>query len=319
MKLEQNDKSLLFSSTEIPDVFFTEYLPSMNSDFVKVYLYILFLSKFNKDIKINDLSKTLALPFPVIQDALKYLEEQKLLIKLPTGYSLANIQEIELSKLYSPKVTSSPEDLQKTALNQERAKAIENINELFFQGVMSPAWYSDIELWFNKYNFTEQVMLALFSYAYENRALNRGYIQTVADAWSKNNIRTFDDLEAYEEKKDKINKLKKSIAQKLGITRNLTTYEEEYIIKWTQEYKYDMSIIEIALKKSSSMSTISFDYFDKIISDWHSKGLSSASEVQAYVSSIKDKDKRVKQIEKKTLNYNYTQSTFDNLESLYDN
>ena len=319
MKLEQNDKSLLFSSTEIPDVFFTEYLPSMNSDFVKVYLYILFLSKFNKDIKINDLSKTLALPFPVIQDALKYLEEQKLLIKLPTGYSLANIQEIELSKLYSPKVTSSPEDLQKTALNQERAKAIENINELFFQGVMSRAWYSDIELWFNKYNFTEQVMLALFSYAYENRALNRGYIQTVADAWSKNNIRTFDDLEAYEEKKDKINKLKKSIAQKLGITRNLTTYEEEYIIKWTQEYKYDMSIIEIALKKSSSMSTISFDYFDKVISDWHSKGLSSASEVQAYVSSIKDKDKRVKQIEKKTLNYNYTQSTFDNLESLYDN
>ena len=319
MKLEQNDKSLLFSSTEIPDVFFTEYLPSMNSDFVKVYLYILFLSKFNKDIKINDLSKTLALPFPVIQDALKYLEEQKLLIKLPTGYSLANIQEIELSKLYSPKVTSSPEDLQKTALNQERAKAIENINELFFQGVMSPAWYSDIELWFNKYNFTEQVMLALFSYAYENRALNRGYIQTVADAWSKNNIRTFDDLEAYEEKKDKINKLKKSIAQKLGITRNLTTYEEEYIIKWTQEYKYDMSIIEIALKKSSSMSTISFDYFDKVISDWHSKGLSSASEVQAYVASIKDRDKRVKQIEKKTLNYNYTQSTFDNLESLYDN
>ena len=80
-----------------------------------------------------------------------------------------------------------------------------------------------------------------------------------------------------------------------------------------------MSIIEIALKKSSSMSTISFDYFDKVISDWHSKGLSSASEVQAYVSSIKDKDKRVKQIEKKTLNYNYTQSTFDNLESLYDN
>ena len=184
---------------------------------------------------------------------------------------------------------------------------------------MSPSWYSDIELWFSKYNFTEQVMLALFSYAYENRALNRGYIQTVADAWSQNNIVTFDDLEAYEEKRDKLNKIKKSIAKKLGITRNLTTYEEEYIIKWTQEYKYDMSIIEIALKKSSSMNSISFDYFDKVISDWHSKGLSTVNEVQAYVSSIKEKDKRIKQIEKKTLNYNYTQSTFDNLESLYDN
>ena len=47
MKLEQNDKSLLFSSTEIPDVFFTEYLPSMNGDFIKVYFYILFTLFFN--------------------------------------------------------------------------------------------------------------------------------------------------------------------------------------------------------------------------------------------------------------------------------
>ena len=319
MKLEQNDKSLLFSSTEIPDIFFTEFLPSMNGDFLKVYLYILFLAKFNKDIKINDLSKTLALPFPVIQDALKYLEEQKLIIKLPTGYSVTSIQEVELSKLYSPKVTTSYEDLQKSAVSQERAKAIENINEQFFSGVMSPTWYSDLELLLNNYGFTEQVMLALFSYAFERRALNRGYILTVADAWSKNKIRTFDDLEAYEEKSDKLNKLKKAIAQKLGITRNLTTYEEEYVIKWTQEYNFDMSIIELALKKSSSLNTINFNYFDKILTDWHTKGLSSVTEIQTYQDSVKDKDKRTKQIEQKTLSYNYTQSTFDNLDSLYDN
>ena len=51
MKLEQNDKSMLFSNTEIPDVFFTEYLSSANGDYIKVYLYILFLSKYDKDIK----------------------------------------------------------------------------------------------------------------------------------------------------------------------------------------------------------------------------------------------------------------------------
>ena len=66
MKLEQNDKSMLFSSTEIPDVFFTEYLSQANGDYVKVYLYLLFLSKYDKDIKINDLSKKLALPLKTI-------------------------------------------------------------------------------------------------------------------------------------------------------------------------------------------------------------------------------------------------------------
>ena len=57
MRLEPHDKSMLFSSTDIPDVFFTEYLSSANGDYIKVYLYILFLSKYDKDIKINDLSK----------------------------------------------------------------------------------------------------------------------------------------------------------------------------------------------------------------------------------------------------------------------
>ena len=72
MKLEQNDKSMLFSCTEIPDVFFTEYLSSANGDYIKVYLYILFLSKYDKDIKVNDLSKKLALPFKTIQNKFYY-------------------------------------------------------------------------------------------------------------------------------------------------------------------------------------------------------------------------------------------------------
>ena len=53
MKLSQNEKSLLFSSTEIPDMFFTEYLPEANGNFIKVYFYMLFLSKYNKEIKIS--------------------------------------------------------------------------------------------------------------------------------------------------------------------------------------------------------------------------------------------------------------------------
>ena len=128
MKLSQNDKSLLFSSTEIPDIFFTEYLPEADASYIKVYFYMLFLSKYNKEIKINDLSKTLALDFPTVQDAIKYWEEKGILVKKTDGYTLADIQEIEISKLYSPKVTSSPEEAIKSSQSQYRAKAIENIN-----------------------------------------------------------------------------------------------------------------------------------------------------------------------------------------------
>ena len=317
MILSQNDKSLIFSCTEIPDLFFTEYLPEANSDYIKVYFYMLFLSKYKKEVKINDLSKTLSLDFPVCQDAIKYWEDKGLLVKKTDGYTLADIQELEVLKIYTPKVTSSPEDAIKNAENQYRAKAIENINSQFFQGVMSPSWYNDIDLWFNKYGFDEQVMLALFNYAYDKRALHRNYIQATADAWSKNNIKTFNDLDLYFEKQDKRSSINKEISKKLNLYRKLTTYEEEDIAKWTENYGFSMDVIEVALKKASSNNKVRFDYIDTLLTDWYKKELHSVDDVNTYLQSIKDKDKKVKQIEKNT--FEYTQSTFDNLESLYDN
>ena len=44
MKVELGDKSMLFSETTISDIFFTEYMPQASGDFIKVYLYVFFLS-----------------------------------------------------------------------------------------------------------------------------------------------------------------------------------------------------------------------------------------------------------------------------------
>ena len=213
MKLEQNDQLPLFSSTQIPDIFFSEYLSSANGDFIKVYLYLLFLSKYDKDIKINDLSKKLGLSLNTIQDAIKYWEEQEVLTKKSNGYILNNLQEIELYKLYKPKTSLSAEQVQKSAESQKRANAIEYINNKYFSGLMPTTWYPDIELWFKKYSFDEEVMIALFSYCFDKSALHRNYIKAVADAWSKNNIKTYNDLESYYEKQEKINKIANSISK----------------------------------------------------------------------------------------------------------
>ena len=79
-----------------------------------------------------------------------------------------------------------------------------------------------------------------------------------------------------------------------------------------------MDIIEIALKTASSKNKIRFDYIDTLLTDWHQKELTTPQEVTTYLNSIKDKDKKTKQIERAAA-LEYTQSTFDNLESLYDN
>ena len=267
MKLEQNDIPFIFSTTSLPDVFFTEYLSYADGNYIKIYLYMVFLAKYGKDIKVNDLAKKLQLPLKTIQDGIKFWEEQSIITKKNTGYILNNLQEIELHKLYNPKITSSPEELEKTAKNQYRSKAIENINNEFFQGIMSPSWYSDIDLWFKKYKFDEEVMIALFRYCFNRSALHRNYIQTVAESWSQNNIKTFNDLELYFDKQEKLKNISNTICKKLNLNRQLSQYEEGYVSRWNLEYGYNFDIIEIALKKTTAKTNPSFDYIDKLLTD----------------------------------------------------
>ena len=86
------------------------------------------------------------------------------------------------------------------------------------------------------------------------------------------------------------------------------------------EYKFTSvktEQIDIALKNASSKNKIRFDYIDTLLTDWHKKDLRTVDEVNTYLQSLKEKDTRAKQVQK--VAFEYTQSTFDNLESLYEN
>jgi len=144
---------------------------------------------------------------------------------------------------------------------------------------MSPSWYADIELWFSKYGFDDGVMMALFTYCYNRSALHKNYVSTVADSWSKNNIKTYSDLDSYYEKQEKISSLSSAIKKKLRLSRNLTEFEEEYLLKWNIDYNYEFDIIELALKRASTGANLNFEYINKLLTDWHEHGFSSVEQI----------------------------------------
>ena len=319
MKLEQNDKSLLFSETTIPDIFFSEYLPELPSDYLKIYMYIMFLSKYGKDIKLNDLSKKLNIPLKTINDSLKFLEEHKLVTKKTNGYIITDIQEMTLHNLYTPNLTMSKEKIEQNSKNQSRVKAIEHINNMYFQGIMGPSWYNDIDLWFKKFGFDEQVMIALFDYCYKRSALHRNYIQTVAESWAANKVKTWNDLDRYSEKQENLNKFKKLIAKKLGKRNGLTQYEEAYIENWVLNFQYDMDVIEIALKRTTYKQNPTFEYINNIITDWHERNLKTPAEINAFIEQRKKQEKSAKNLKSQVNKANYDQRNYDNLDFLYAN
>ena len=319
MKLERKEKSLLFSETVIPDIFFAEHLSQIPGDYLKIYLYMVFLAKFKKDIRVNDLSKKLNLPIKCISDGVKFLEDQNLIVKKTTGFVVVDLQEYTLNNLYKPNLTPSKESIKKTAKNQARAKAIDHINNMYFQGIMGPSWFNDIDLWFTKYNFDEQVMIALFDYCYNRSALHKNYVQTVAEAWGNSKIHTWNDLDLYCQKQEKLNKYKTTIAKKLGKRSGLTQYEGAYIEKWVLDYGYDLSIIEIALKRTTFKQNPTFEYINNIITDWHDRNLKTPQEVEAFVEQRNKQAKDIKNLKSTVAKANHKQREYDNLDFLYAN
>ena len=319
MKLEQNEKQLLFSETIIPDIFFAEYLPQLPGDYMKIYFYMVFLSKYKKDIKINDISKKLSLPLKTINDGLKFLEENKLILKKTTGYIIIDLQESTLNNLYKPNLTQSKETVEQISKNKSRAKAIEHINNMYFQGIMGPSWYNDIDLWFRKYNFDEQFMIALFDYCYNRSALHKNYVQAVAEAWGSNKIQTWNDLDIYDQKQEKLKKIKNTIAKKLGKYNGLTQYEEAYIENWVLDFGYDMNIIEIALKRTTFKQNPTFEYINNIITDWHERSLKTSDEINAFIEQRKKQSKDLKEMKAQVSKANYEQRKYNNLDFLYAN
>ena len=48
-------------------------------------------------------------------------------------------------------------------------------------------------VWLDKYEFDEQVLIALFDYCFNKAALHKNYVQAVAEAWGLNKIKNLND------------------------------------------------------------------------------------------------------------------------------
>ena len=321
----EKDWATILEDVNIPEVFFSDYMPDASGDFVKIYLYMLMLSKHGLEITPLDLSKKLSLPIATVEQGIQYWENQLVITKKQGNYLLNDLKQQEINKRYSPKVTSAPEEaIKNNSANVKRTQAINAINSIFFQGVLSPTWYTDIDALFTKYKFEEDVVISLFQYCFDRQALHRKYLFAVADGWAKSGIVTMQDVDNYYAAFEKNNQVKKSIAKKLGFKRNLSEYEEAYIDKWLSDYHYSMDIIEVALKKTTSKTNPSFEYIDKILTDWHERKLKSVPEITEFLKAQKEKQTEFKQLDFSSLSSSkgiqkYNDTQFSDLSQFYVN
>lgn len=314
--------AILYSDTLVPDIFITEYMPSMDGDYVRVYLHCLFLCKHDKNASIDEFAAKLDISIDKVKSALVYLENLGIMRVNNETIVLTDLKEKEINKLYRIKLSSTPEEaILSSERNKRRNSIITAINNAFFQGLMSPSWYTNIDAWFDRFKFDEDVMMNLFQHCSDHKCLTPAYLTKVADNWVAKNIRTHFDLEKYFEEYQRYKDIRGKINKKLKIARNFTEYEEDILEKWVLTYKYSFDIIELALKKTTSKTNPNIKYIDAIITNWYENGLRSCEDIIAFESKKKESyKKQSKSTGSVPQSNNFEQRKYDKsyYDSLYD-
>lgn len=321
MKFIQKNK-LELGDTLVPDLFIINNMKTLQTIDIKVYMYILYLLKKSNEIEPEIIAKGLEISINELNTSLEILQAEELIIKTSQGYMLTDLKELEINKSYTPKFETKVNRLQ-SETERKRIAAATAINESFFNGVMTLGWYTDIGNLFKTYAFSEDVMIALFQYCKERKALNKKYVYAVAETWHNGGVKTFEQLENFLDKYDKFTKIKQKIVKSLGLGRNLSKYEEAYIQKWLEEFNYEFDIIEEGLKRSTSTSNPSLKYIDAIITSWHSKGFTTVeeindAEVQPKAVEKPKEEKRIVSDTKKKSYQSYSQREYDSTDDFYD-
>ncbi len=281
-------KSLLYSDTLVSDIFISQYMPSMDSTCVKVYIYMLFLCKHNKKVTSDELAKTLNLSMDEVKSALTSLDNLEVITWVEDKIQLSDLKEAEIQRMYKLKAVSTPEQANANfEKNKSRNNTLAAINSKFFQGLMAPNWYLTIDNWFTIYKFDEDVMYTLFKYCHDNNTFHKSYIEAVATNWHRRGIQNFFDLEKYFEDMSQVRGIKGTIIKKLRLRRALTEYESEYVERWVIDYKYGFDVIELALKKTVGKTNPDFKFLNNVLTRWHDLGLVTAEEILGYENSIK--------------------------------
>lgn len=285
MKVEKK-RDQRFDTTAVSNVFMEEYLPMLDGNSVKVYLYLLYLTETGGKCTKEAMAAILNVDGSVIDAAIVQLCAGGVITLDGNSIYLENLVGKEIERNYRPRTSKRPDEEPESGADKAQSQMIRAVSDRFFSGQMPNSWYGEIDLWIGKYGFSPEVVFMLFQHCAQNNAITKPYMRKVAESWGEqHHIRTAEQLEQYFRSYEEFDKIRKEIQKRLRIQGPLTDYQSEYVHRWFYTYGYTMEIIALALKEGAGFTRPTFNLYEKILKDWYDRGLRTAQDVKAHLSS----------------------------------
>ncbi len=286
--------------TTIPNLFIDNYMGKANPAFVVVYVYFFrHYQAGNTELSTNGAAEALNLLESDVVNAFKYWEKEGLISVEQTedegevdfGIDFLPIVDKTRLKLVDgtgqeAKPVFLQERPQYSAMELEIYKSeSKEINSLFYTAEKVMGKYlsfNDLSAIFGLYDWLRlpiDVIILLLSYCADNNHRSIRYIEKVAIDWAENGITTVEKANEYIKR---FNVSYREILKAFGNSdRNPTAAEIKYMNKWLTEFEMPLQLILEACDKTIlQTSKPRIQYTDKIICDWHAKGVKTLEQVR---------------------------------------
>jgi DnaD/phage-associated family protein len=279
--------------TGIPNIFIDNYLPRANGEFLKIYLYLLrWLPDSGHSLSLGTIADTFFMTENDVVRALKYWEKEGLLIL--SSDSEGNITGIRLIPPDTEAATSST-DVSESSSDAPPAYSMQQIQQFqkssggeqlifiiqqYLGHPLSPTDLNTIYYFYDDLGFSTDLIEYLFEYCVSNGHTHMRYIEKVALSWSAQNIQTVDEARTQSEAHQRSCF---AVLKAFGLGGRMpTSGEVEYIRKWTRTYGFSLELILEACRRTMmTVHTPSFEYTDKILSNWKAQNAYTMTEILA--------------------------------------
>ncbi len=303
--------------TGVSNLFIDEYMPSANGEYVKVFLYLLRLAQANyPTCSPSQIADVFDHTEKDILRAFIYWERMGLLeLSYNNAKELCGVRILDMPvpKRHDP----APEDkkgkkssaLAEASLSTEapvsnQEGVVQNITrkeysknqlaeftdkddvqELLFiaeRYIGRPLNTTEIEtifFWYDSLQFSVDLIDYLIEYCVNRGHTSIHYMDKVALGWAEIDIRTVAQAKKSANLHSRANY---TVIKALGIKgRNLVELETAMIQKWTEGYAFSLDIVEEACARTiSATHQPSFEYTDRILTNWHSAGVKSMDDIK---------------------------------------
>lgn len=154
----------------------------------------------------------------------------------------------------------------------------------------------DCQVFVNLYknlNMPSELIEFLVEYCAQNGHTSLRYVEKVALSWHEKNIMTVEEARAYSRS---FSKESFAVMKAMGLTgRNPADSEFELMEKWFRTYGFTKEIVVEACNRTiKTIHNPSFQYADRILSDWKDAGVRTMSDITALDKIRKEQAKSKK-------------------------